>query len=77
MIEAGKRYIFRKLRYGEVEQTFTGTVTGVEDRGDYLYIGYKPDNFRICRFGYFRIKKEGQYKVINWELAEAAEAVEA
>ena len=67
-IKAGHRYTFKKYRFGELEQTFTGTVRNVEDRGEYIYCGYQPDDFRVCRWGYLKIKKVGLFGAINWEL---------
>ena len=66
--EVGKRYEFTKIRAGKAEQVFTAKVTNIEDRGDFWYIGYTPDDFRVCRWGYLKIKKEGQFKAINYTL---------
>lgn len=66
MLEAGKRYIVTETRRGQVERRFTAVVNWVEDRGDFWYIGYTPDDFRHGRFGALRVKKQGLYKVINY-----------
>lgn len=69
-VQAGKRYTLIK----ETKQTVTNfkvTVNWVEDRGDFFYIGYTPDDFRICRWGTCKIKKNGKYKAINYKFIEA------
>lgn len=65
-IEVGKKYMMTRNVRGVDEKAFPATVTYAEDRGDFLYIGYVPDDFRICRWGYCKIKKQGRYKAINW-----------
>lgn len=47
---------------------FYGIIRNIEDRGDYLYIGYVPNDFRICRFGYFRLYKDGQNRAVDWKV---------
>ena len=69
MIKAGKKY--RMIRETAKTVTrFIATVTSVEDKGDHWYIGYTPDDFRVCRWGYCKVKKEGQYKAINYRFEE-------
>ncbi len=71
MIETGKRYEITKHSPGGTE-TFTATVNWIEDKGDSWYIGYTPDDFRICRWGCLHKKKEGRYKAINYDFREVA-----
>ena len=48
---------------------FYGIVTSVEDRGDYLYIGYTPsDVSHNCRFGYFKLFKDGRDSAVKWRV---------
>ena len=63
-IEAGKRYMITRDAKGVITR-FPVTVTSVTERSDYYYVGYTPDDFRICRWGYTRVKKEGRYQGIN------------
>lgn len=65
MVEAGKRYIVIRETEKEVRR-FTAMITWVEDRGDFWYIGYKPDDIRVCRFGTLKVKKVGKYKAVNY-----------
>ena len=66
-----KRYeITRETSKGDVRR-FTATIDWVEDRGDFFYIGYTPDDFRICRFGALKVKKNGKYKAINYSFKRA------
>lgn len=65
-IEAGVRYIVTRTNSNtETTEEFVVTVTWIEDRGNYYYIGYKPDDIRFGMFGAIKLKKHGQYKVIN------------
>ena len=69
MIEAGKRY--EVTREDKVSaRRFLAVVTTVEDRGEFWYVGYTPDDFRICRWGYCKVKKEGSFKAINYRFKE-------
>lgn len=71
MVEAGKRYeITREDKVSA--RRFLGTVTSVEDRGEFWYIGYTPDDFRVCRWGYCKVKKNGLYKAINYSFKEVS-----
>lgn len=65
-IEAGTRYIITRTdsKTGITEE-FSATVEWVEDKGDHYYIGYKPDDIRIGRFGALKLKKHGQYRAVN------------
>ena len=69
MIEVGRRYEITRKTATAVKR-FTARVTSVEDRGDSWYIGYKPDDIRVCRWGYLKVRKTGQYRSINYSLAE-------
>ena len=65
----GNKYEFTRI--DEKEKTvkkFIATVTSVEDCGDFWYIGYEPEDIRVCRWGYKKIKKEGKYRAINYTL---------
>lgn len=71
MIETGKKYeITRHSPWGT--ETFIATINWIEDKGDSWYIGYAPDDIRVCRWGCFHIKKEGIYEKINYTLREVA-----
>ena len=48
-----------------------GIITSIEDRGDYLYIGYTPNNIRVCRFGYFKLYKDGKDRAVSWKVTMA------
>ena len=52
---------------------FFGIVTSIEDRGDYLYIGYRPNDVsHNCRFGYFRLYKDGRRdRAVQWRVTMA------
>ncbi|MBQ8094116.1 MAG: hypothetical protein IJ242_11150 [Clostridia bacterium] len=43
-------FIHSNSKTGECEH-FHGIIRNIEDRGDYLYIVFVPNDFRICRFG--------------------------
>ena len=48
---------------------FYGIVTSIEDRGDYLYIGYQPsDVSHNCRFGFFRLYKDKVDRAVQWRV---------
>ncbi|KAB0577212.1 hypothetical protein EI53_01234 [Fusobacterium naviforme] len=68
MLEAGKRYMVTRETSSTVKR-FPATVNWIEDRGNFWYIGYEPDDFRICRWGTCKVKKQGQYKAINYTFA--------
>ncbi len=68
-IEAGKRYMITRDEKGTIIR-FTATVTSVDERDEYFYVGYTPDDFRMGRWGYAKIKKEGRYKYFNTTLEE-------
>lgn len=70
-IEAGKRYTMTRNVRGAYDRSFKVTVDWVEDRGDYWYIGYTPDDFRICRWGCCKVKKHGQFKTVNYTFEAA------
>ena len=65
-------FIHSNSRTGE-SQHFFGRVTGIEDRGEYLYIGYQPNDVgHQCRFGYFRLYKDGgKDKAVQWRVTMA------
>ena len=50
---------------------FFGIIRNIEDRGDYLYIGYTPNDFRICRFGYFKLYKKPNNNAVQWRVTMA------
>ena len=50
---------------------FFGIITSVEDRGDYLYIGYTPNDIRVCRFGYFKLFKKDNNNAVQWKVVMA------
>lgn len=45
---------------------FVAKVTNVEDRGDFYYVGYRPQDVNRGRFGFLRVKKVGNYRAINY-----------
>ena len=54
------------------QEHFFGIVTSIEDRGDYLYIGFTPnDASHNCRFGYFKLFKDGKDRAVNWRVTMA------
>lgn len=75
MLEVGKRYTFIKEKampeLAEITITrFVARVNWIEDRGDFWYIGYTPDDFRVCRFGALKVKKDGKFKSVNYRFEE-------
>ena len=51
---------------------FYGIVTGIEDRGAYLYIGYRPNDVsHNGRFRYFRLYKDGKSRAVSWRVTMA------
>ena len=55
---------------GENEHFF-GIVTSIEDRGDHLYIGFTPNDIRVCRFGYFKLFKKANSNAVQWRVTMA------
>ena len=53
------------------QKHFYGIITSIEDRGDYLYIGFKPNDIRICRFGYFKLYKDCKDRAVSWRVTMA------
>ena len=48
---------------------FYGRISSIEDRGDYLYIGYQPNDVgHNCRFGYFRLYKDKADRAVRWQV---------
>ena len=48
---------------------FYGRINSIEDRGDYLYIGYQPNDVsQNCRFGYFRLYKDKVDRAVRWQV---------
>lgn len=69
MVQAGKRYLVTREDLNTVRR-FTARVNWVEDRGDFWYIGYEPDDKRVCQFGAVKVKKVGQFRRINYSFKE-------
>lgn len=65
MVEVGKKYVVTR-EDRNTTTNFVATIHSVEDRGDLWYIGYTPDDFRICRWGYCKVKKNGKYGAVNY-----------
>ena len=64
-------FLHTNSKTGET-QHFYGIIRNIEDRGDYLYIGFVPNDFRICRFGYFRLYKDGRRdRAVQWRVTMA------
>ena len=62
MVEVGKKYIVenkhkRPADGAIVTKEYETVITGVEDRGDYLYITHRPVLYSNGRFGAFRMYK--------------------
>jgi hypothetical protein len=55
----GQRYEITKRSRQGVE-VFTATITNVEDRGEYQYFGFIPDNAKYGQFGYARFYEQPQ-----------------
>ena len=68
MIKAGQRYMVTREDKSTVRK-FAVVVNWIEDRGEYWYVGYTPDDFRICRWGCCKVKKQGKYERINYSFS--------
>lgn len=62
-----KRYMMTRESKGGIEK-FPVTVTSVTERDDYFYVGYTPDDFRVCRWGYTRVYKDEKKRAVNTTL---------
>lgn len=76
MVKARKKYIventYKRPEDGKVVvERYETLITGVEDRGDYLYISHRPVNFSNGRFGAFRIYKTGEKRFGTKVICEA------
>ena len=63
-------FIHKNKTTGEC-QHFFGIITSIEDRGDYLYIGYTPNDIKVCRFGYFKLFKDDKDRAVSWRVTMA------
>lgn len=70
MIEAGKKYIITEKIKDKIRM-FSARINYVEDRGEYFYIGYTPDDFIHGRFGAFRYYKDGQERPVMHYIQKA------
>ena len=60
-VQMGKRYEFvERTRAGTT--VFTARVTSVEDRVDFRYVGFVPDDTRVGRWGFTRVYRDGFQK---------------
>ena len=57
-VEEGKRYEFVQRQKTGVT-VFTARVTSIEDRRNFKYVGFKPDDIRIGRWGFTRVYPDG------------------
>lgn len=55
-----KSYLITETRLGVQLRQFEAVITSIEDRGEYLYVGYTPEDFREGRFGYIRVYKDNR-----------------
>lgn len=55
-----KRYMLvrENKKDGTVER-FPVKINWIEDRGDFWYVGYTPEDLTNCRFGAEKVKKAG------------------
>lgn len=67
-ILAGKRYMMTLESKSEGIRKFPVKITSVTERDDYFYVGYTPDDFRVCRWGYTRVYKDGKKRAVNTTL---------
>lgn len=57
-VQEGKRYEFlQKTRSGSGR--FTAVVTSIEARNGFNYVGFRPDNQRYGKWGFFRVRTDG------------------
>lgn len=55
-----KSYLITETRWGVESRQFKAVITSIEDRGEYLYVGYTPKDIRDGRFGYTRVYKDNR-----------------
>lgn len=57
-VQEGKRYEFlQRLRKGN--ERFTARVTSIDIRDGYKYVGFKPDDQKFGKLGFFRLRADG------------------
>lgn len=57
-VQEGKRYEFlQRLRRGN--ECFTAMVTSIDVREGYKYVGFRPDDQRFGKWGFFRVRADG------------------
>lgn len=56
--EISKYQLDTTVKGGKEYRRFEVIITSIEERGDYLYVGYEPINKAHGRFGYCRIYKD-------------------
>lgn len=70
-IEIGKKYDLARQINGAEDERKKVKITWIEDRGEYLYIGYKVDDGSMS-FGAFRQYKDNRPVVIKNTLEPVA-----
>lgn len=70
-LKIGKSYTMTQVHSTDgIQSQFVAIIDSVDDRGDYWYIGYRPNDFKYGRFGFAKVKKNGQFKTLNWRFEE-------
>jgi len=57
-LQVGRRYKFvQRVRKGE--ECFAARVTSIDIRDGYKYVGFRPDDQRFGRWGFFKVRTDG------------------
>lgn len=70
-LKIGKHYIMTQVHSKDgIQSQFKAKIDSVDDCGDYWYVGYQPEDIKYGRFGFCKVKKNGQYKALNWQFEQ-------